>query len=248
VYEFLRQRSIVSRDDLFNRFSYDDESSLRGVLRDLTESGLVFSSGSGRGVVYRLATDDELGSIRRTGDRSSLDAFVWSIVYGQGPASLEELESTCRIPAKELELILSSLVAAGRVERNEVGGEPRYRSREFVLALEDPTGWEGAVLDHFSACVKTIGRKLSIDQQATLRDEVGGSTYHFVLWRSHPMEREVLGELGRFRERMSALRERIDRFNVKHGIPSEHLKVDAYYGQCVVEEDDDLDEANEPEA
>ena len=68
VYEFLRQRSIVSREDLFSRFSYDDEGSLRGVLRDLTESGLVFSSGSGRGVVYRLATDDELGSIRRTGD------------------------------------------------------------------------------------------------------------------------------------------------------------------------------------
>jgi hypothetical protein len=77
-----------------------------------------------------------------------------------------------------------------------------------------------------------------VDQKASLADEVGGSTYHFTLFRGHPLEAEVLGELRRFRERMTALRARVDRVTADHPAQTERIRVDAYYGQSVLEEDD----------
>jgi hypothetical protein len=95
------------------------------------------------------------------------------------------------------------------------------------------------VLDHCSALARTIGKKLSLDQLAFAADEVGGSTYHFTLYRGHPIEEEVLGELRRFRERCSALRSRLDQHNKDHGLPANTLDVSAWYGQCVVENEDE---------
>ncbi len=65
------------------------------------------------------------------------------------------------------------------------------------------------------------------------------ATYHFELWRGHPFESEVLGELGRFRERMSALRQKLDDYNKAQQAPESKLRVVAYYGQSTVEEEDD---------
>ena len=87
--------------------------------------------------------------------------------------------------------------------------------------------------------VRTVTRKLEIDQTAKHADETGGSTYHLTLHRGHPFEEEALGELRRFRERLSALRERIDRYNAEHGMPAVRLRVDTYFGQSVVEEESD---------
>jgi hypothetical protein len=106
-----------------------------------------------------------------------------------------------------------------------------------VLGLDDAMGWEASVLDHFTTMVQTIAQKLSRDQRATLADQVGGSTYHLELWRGHPYEDEVLSELARFRERMSALRARLDAHNAAHAEVPRSLKVHAYYGQWVLEED-----------
>jgi hypothetical protein len=114
-----------------------------------------------------------------------------------------------------------------------------------VLGFDDPAGWESSVLDHFSALVQTVIRKLSVDQRAQRGDEVGGSTYHFELWRGHPFESEVLGELRRFRERMSALRQKLDEHNRGQPGRKASLRVVAYYGQSAVEEDDDDDETND---
>ncbi|HVU04498.1 MAG TPA: hypothetical protein VHE30_22225, partial [Polyangiaceae bacterium] len=107
---------------------------------------------------------------------------------------------------------------------------------ELVLGLEDPVGWEAAVLDHFTVVVRTIVSKLARETRARLSDESGGSTYHFTIYRGHPHEQEVLGELSRFRQRMSTLRDRVNRYNADNGLPGTTLRVDAYYGQQVVEE------------
>ncbi|HVU00644.1 MAG TPA: crosslink repair DNA glycosylase YcaQ family protein [Polyangiaceae bacterium] len=238
VFEHVRQGSVVSREDVFKRFRHDDEVALRAVLRDLTESGLVFSSGKGRNAVYRLATEEELGALRHRGDRAALDALVWSIVFREGPLSLGRLAELCRLPAKDVEPVVDGLVGSGRLERVESGGKREYRSRELVLGFDDPAGWEAAVLDHFSAVVRTIARKLALTPEASAKDEVGGSTYHFVLWRGHPMEEEILGELRRFRERQTKLRDRLDRYNEENGISPEAFGVTAYFGQCPVENDD----------
>ena len=235
--DYIEREGPVTREEVLRRFRHDDEASLRGVLRDLTESGVAFSSGSGTNAVYRLATTDELGKIQRGSEGLGLEALVWSVVFREGPVTSERLASLSGISSVDLEPVLESLVASGRVERTEAGDTVEYFSRELVLGLEDPVGWEASVLDHFSALVKTISLKLSIDQKATHADETGGSTYHLTLFRGHPMEHEALGELRRFRQRMSALRERIDRYNTEHGLPARTLRMDAYFGQRVVEED-----------
>jgi hypothetical protein len=233
--DFVTQSGVVRRDDIFKRFRHDDEASLRGVLRDLTESGLVFSSGAGSSLSYRTATKDEVSSLRRGADGVALEAFVWSTVYREGPLSLDELGDRTGLGASELPPIVQSLIASGKIEQ---AGD-QVRSLELVLGFDDPAGWESSVLDHFTALVQTVVRKLSLDQRAKHHDEIGGSTYHFELWRGHPFESEVLGELQRFRQRMSALRSKLDDYNRAQPAPKPKLRVVAYYGQSTVEEDDE---------
>lgn len=241
VFEYVEEKGVITRDQILRRFRHDDEPSLRGVLRDLTESGLLFASGTGRGAGYRLATGDEIGALRRTGDRLGLEAFIWSLVYRDGETSLDELAGRCAVPRADLEQALEALIDAGRIERR---GDV-FIAQKLVLGLENPAGWEAAVLDQFSALVQTITQKLARDQRASLTDEVGGSTYHFELWRGHPLEREVLGELRRFRERLSALRDKIDRYNAEQTDHPAWVRVVAYYGQSVTEEDENGLEADE---
>lgn len=233
--DFIEQSGVVRRDEIFERFRHDDEPSLRGVLRDLTESGLVFSSGAGNGLAYRAATKDEVSTLRRGGDSVALEAFVWSTVYREGPLSVDELGARTGLGAGELLPLIEALTAAGKIER---AGE-QVRSLELVLGFDDPAGWESSVLDHFTALVQTVIRKLSLDQRAKHHDEIGGSTYHFELWRGHPFESEVLGELARFRQRMSALRGQLDDYNRAQPAQKPKLRVVAYYGQSTVEEDDE---------
>jgi len=237
--EFIEQSGVVRRDEILRRFRHDDEASLRGVLRDLTDSGLVFSSGAGNNVAFRAATKDEVSTLRRGGDSLGLEAFVWSTIYREGDLSLEELAQRTSLGPSELSAIVENLIASGKVERHGSGDQQRLRSAQLVLGFDDPAGWESSVLDHFTALVQTVVRKLSLDQRATRGDEIGGSTYHFELWRGHPFESEVLGELSRFRERMSALRSKLDDYNRSQRGEQRKLQVVAYYGQSTVEEDDD---------
>jgi hypothetical protein len=235
VFARIRDGGVVTRDELFRRFRHDDEISVRAVLRDLTESGLVFASGSGRFTIYRVTTEEEMGKLERRNDAASLEALVWSVVFREDPITAARLSELVQLPVAQIQPALDALVGEGRVERVESAGRVEYRSRALVLGLDDPAGWEAAVLDHFSAMVRTICKKLVLDQRASSKDEVGGSTYHFTLYRGHPMQDEILGELARFRQRASELRARLDRFNTEHGLPTETLNVTAYYGQCVVE-------------
>src|SRR5262249_16915103 len=152
--------SVVTRDELFRRFRHDDEASLRGVLRDLTDSGLIFAAGSGQASAYRIATEDELGKMKRHADTAGAEAFVWRAVYREGDATPERLLEATGLEQPELDRALASLVDAGRVERVQSADSVVYRSQELVLGLEDPTGWEASVLDHYTALVKTIAQKL----------------------------------------------------------------------------------------
>jgi hypothetical protein len=233
--EFIEQSGVVQRDEIMRRFRHDDEPSLRGVLRDLTESGLVFSSGAGGHQAFRVATKDEAQALKRGGDSAGLEAFVWSSIYREGDVTLDELSQRTSLGPAELSTIVDGLVAAEKIERR---GDALHATN-LVLGFDDPAGWESSVLDHFTALVQTIMRKLATDQRANRHDEVGGSTYHFVLWRGHPFESEVLGELSRFRERMSALRAKLDEYNGAQSGRQPKLRVVAYYGQSAVEEADE---------
>lgn len=237
VLEFLQSEEVVTRARVLARFRHDDQVLVRGVLRDLTDGGFVFASGSGDGTAFRAARVEELAQMRDADDASAFDALLWSIVYRQGPIDRAALLGLGSMPPEALDPSLARLTAQARIEATEVEGRTFYQSRELFIPLDAVAGWEGAVFDHFQALVRTIIAKLGLSHNSKDHEVVGGSTYSFAIWRGHPLEHEVLGTLKRFREEQSALRARVDAYNAQHGKPKEQLSVTTYAGQTVVDDE-----------
>jgi hypothetical protein len=238
VLEFIRNEHMVARGRVLQRFSCDDELQVTAVLHDLVESGLVFGSGVGTGMVYRAASDAELGELSRLSTDDGLDELVWVLVYRSGPLTQQALEGQLGRATGELDDVITRLKAASRISvTNE-----RLTAVDFVIPLGAAVGWEAAVFDHFQAVVQTIGQRL---QQSTFgpeaRDWVGGSTYTFDVWPEHPLEREVKATLSELRRHCGALRVRVSEYNQRHGLPSSYQQVVTYVGQCAYERE--LDEA-----
>ena len=231
VLSFLSKGDLVTRADVLERFHHDDETSVKGVLNDLCESGLVFRLGSGKSAAYRAATGDEIAVLR---DRTEgLHELVWVIVYREGPIAEAALVERTSLPLESLRACLNELQADGRVEESD----GRYRSRRIVVPLGASAGWEAALFDHFQAVVKTMCIRLREGAEGSNGVESGGSTYTYSIWAGHPFEDEVKGLLREFRERHSALRERVREFNERHSPPQSFNKVTVYGGQCVTSQD-----------
>jgi hypothetical protein len=65
------------------------------------------------------------------------------------------------------------------------------------------------------------------------------------VWDGHPLEEEALGELVRFRERMSDLRRRIATHNANGPMPIQLTRVVTYAGQYIIENEESEDVQNE---
>lgn len=244
VLAFVTERSIARRPDIIERFARDDDAQVRAVLRDLTESGLLFATGSGAAKVYRAPTSEEIETMSAGGQ--GLDELVWALVYREGPLGREDLARRGFASAHDLDATLSRLVESGRVT---VTGEPatgRYSSSQLIIPLGAPAGWEAALFDHFSAVVKTMVRRLSSPGSGS-GATTGGSTYTFDIWEGHPHEAEILGTLQRFREECSELREKMSIYNGGAQRPSEPTRVIVYAGQCVIEGSGEEPEPGKPE-
>ena len=126
---------------------------------------------------------------------------------------------------------LERLEASGRVLRTVGEHGPAYSSKEFQVPLGQSVGWEAAVLDHYQAVVRTLCRRLALGANPENAPPVGGSTYTFDVWPGHPLEEEVQGTIGDFRNRASALRTRVEAYNAEHGLPAAYTEVIAYAGQ-----------------
>lgn len=238
VLEFIQSEDLVTRGRIQQRFRHDDQTLVRGVLRDLTDSGFVFASGSGAGTAYRAARPEDLAKLQGADDHAAMDAMVWSIVYRNGPMQHGEIAGQASVPPDALDAALARLADQGRVEVDTSGAAPRYRSRELFIPLDASSGWEAAVFDHFQALVRTICQKLGVQGEPE-GDRVGGSTYTFSVWPGHPHEAEVLETLARFRTAQSALRAQVDRHNDAVGIPPEHVQVVTYAGQSLIHQEDE---------
>jgi hypothetical protein len=244
VLDFLQERGVVTRTEIFARFHRDDEVLLRGVLHDLCENGLVFSAGSGADSAYRAASEEELGALRRLRSEDGLDELVWAIIYRNGPLTEAELLSLGGVASLELSPVLARLEAAQRVERSESHGEVRYAASSFTVPRGAAKGFEASVFDHFQAVVKTVSSKLRRDAPPlelppgiSEADVVGGSTYTLDLCSGHPLLSEALSTLAEFRARMASLRERVELHNAEQGLPASFVKIVSYAGQCLIQED-----------
>jgi hypothetical protein len=244
VLDYLRDGGVVSRAAVLRRFHRDDEATVRGVLHDLTESGLIFRSGSGAGATYRAKTDEELSELRGLGD-DNVDELVWLMVYREGPLTIDEVEIRTRMDRAADGPVLVRLSAAGRIRRDMRGADEVYSSSEFVVGLGQSVGWEAAVLDHYQAVVRTICSRLQ-EGDAADPDRLGGSTYTFDIWPGHPNEDEVYGMLRELRDRAGALRHRVEAYNVAHRIPRDYVQVLFYGGQCSLAQNSrpDLEESD----
>jgi hypothetical protein len=247
VLGFVGEHALVTRREVLERFHRDDETLVRGVLRDLVESGLVFSSGLGDGAVFRRSTDDELRDARMRLEGGS-DELLWAIIYREGPLTLEALRARSGLDQDELAAVLERLSAAARVRRTESGA---YGASEFFVALEGEAGWEAAIFDHYHALVRTLCCRLNPDPQLNdlPNEAIGGSTYTFDVWPGHPLYAEVMATLGRARRTQSELRKRVEAHNALHGLPDTFLQVVTYAGQSVVRQDTEptaIDTENQP--
>jgi hypothetical protein len=238
VYDFLRGRDFVTRREVIERFRADEESLVRSVLHDLSESGFVFQTGTAQDAVFRAATEAELGRMSQLKD-GRIDELVWAMIYREGPLSLDALRRIEAFRTADLESALERLVAAGRIATDEHLDGRRYRAHRLVVPLGSELGWEAAVFDHFHAMVTTICRKLTIARKSSADDDVGGSTYTFEVWRGHPMEGEVRSSLSRFRKEHSDMRTRLRAYNDEHEAPEGAYQVIAYGGQYVVADEEE---------
>jgi hypothetical protein len=234
VLTYLREKKMTTRADIRERFSGDEEVQIRGVLRDLCDSGLVFYSGHGSGAVYRAASEDELGALRQFRTEEGLDEILWALVYREGPLTEERLASLAHLSPAEVTPAVARLVESKRIEGVDANTPTVYRTGSFLIPLNSPIGWEAAIFDHFQAMVKTICCRLRSDGAS--RDTVGGSTYTLDIWPEHPLEAEASATLSQLRGTIGDLRRRVEEFNADHPPPERHTQLVLYVGQCLIQE------------
>jgi hypothetical protein len=218
---------------------------VRGALRDVVRSGLVFESGHGDSTTYRAATPEEQGVGRGHDAEAALANMILVAVHRDGPCGRERIAKLVPVTDAVLDALLARLVAEGLLRAESRSEGTVYRHDRVFVPYGDPAGWEAAVFDHYQAVVTAICAKLRSGlTQANAADTVGGSTYHFDVWMGHPLEREALGLLASFRRQAVALREEIERHNAAHARPVDALekRVVAYVGQAVRSEEETDDE------
>jgi DNA-binding MarR family transcriptional regulator len=236
VLEYIVENKLVHRQQILGRFSGEDDAQVKAVLRDLCDSQLVFSSGTGLSIAYRAATAEESAVLQKARGTDGEEDLILALMYREGPLTQEEIATVIQTEAPQIEVGIQRLVEAGRIERIQDGDDVRYRARALVIPFGSPAGWEGAVFDHFRAMVSTVLCRLRENRPASHQDHVGGSTYAVDVWDGHPLAHEVLGTLGRVREMLGDLRNRVDEHNAMHPRPDEHSHVVVYVGQCVFAE------------
>lgn len=230
VLGYVRGRQIVTRADLLRRFRADDEATVRGVLSDLVESGLVFRSGRGDHTTFRAATEAETGAMLASDPDASLAGMLWVTLHQAGPLTAAELAGRHSVPAERVERALEALTREERAQRTPDG---KYQADHCVIPYGDEAGWEAALFDHFQAMATAIVAKVTRGKSRALPEEAtGGSTYHFDLYPGHPREEEVLGLLRTTRERASALRAAVDR--EPKASEAEGYRVVFYVGQNAI--------------
>lgn len=236
VLEYVRAHESLLQSEILVRFQYDDHVSVKGVLADLVESGLVFKAGRSHRAVYRAATPDEINK-PGTGDPDALPSMILVALNRLGAATQAAISDLVPAPAEDLARALDKLAGEGLIEVSGDGDERTYRSDGCFIPVGAETGWEAAVFDHYQAVVTAIGTKLRLGSSRQ-GEHVGGSTYNFWIWRGHPLEEEVLALLERFRRDAADLRRRVAEHNHADGRAEDLMtRVVTYVGQAVLPPD-----------
>ena len=254
VYEYVCEEGPVKIQDVLMRFRYDDEQSVRGILHDLVETGLLSQTGTGDDRVYRETSEQDFAALHDEETEESAYWIVWMFVYRHGPIRREAIEEQTNLEGEVLDEVLEQLIREAQVEIASVpeadGGEgpvevsevdlsaPEvvFESHDCYIPADESAGWEAAVFDHFTAVTSVLTSKLRQIQEPTLPKEwVGGSTYTIDVWEGHPLREEVTSLLQRYRAETSELNERVRSHNEAAEVPEEVEEVVFYLGQTLLE-------------
>jgi hypothetical protein len=148
VLEFIRGKNTVSQADILVRFRGDDVLTVRSVLSDLVDSGLIFRTDKGERSVFRAVSLEEMQEHDQSGNEGVAN-LVWVGVNRLGNATREQLTELVPIDAASLEASLEALLKEGRITRQGTGPEARYSCDGCFIALGESHGWEAAVFDHY---------------------------------------------------------------------------------------------------
>jgi predicted transcriptional regulator len=232
----IQQHGPLLRSELLLRFARDDEDTLRAVVSDLVESGLVRLEG--RDDAARLEAAEPVAGGAAAPGPGTIEAIVLVALHRAGPLDLEGLAALVPADLGELDKTLAGLTSGGLVTRHETAGQTQYSCERCVIPFGDEAGWEAAVFDHFQALVVAVVTKLRLGtRRADAADSIGGSTFVFDLCEGHPMQAEILGYLKTMREHGLRLRARLDQHNAAAPMSAQAvpLRVTAYVGQTVTE-------------
>jgi hypothetical protein len=241
VHDYLAERASATRADLLARFKYDEESSVRGILHDLVESGLVLRSGRGDETQYRAATEEELLDLGAAGQAhpgNANAALVWLQIYRTSPAREDHLGEQLPLPASATQAALRALVADGRIREETREDGVYYVTDECLIPVGEAVGWEAAVIDHHQAVLNALAAKIEAGNRTSAKnDEHGGTTLTFELWPGHPREVEVRKLLAKTRSDVIPLWEEVAQHNRSHS-GNDGYQVHFYCGQYVVTDEE----------
>lgn len=209
---------------------------MRAVLHDLCASQLLFAAGTGQRTTFRTSTDEEIAAIQRRHGEDGSDELLLALMYREGPLAASAIADRAQCDQASLDATLTRLLESGRIGSYQRDGTTVFRAGALVIPIGAPAGWEAAVFDHYKALVRTILGRL--DQERTAHDDrVGGSTYTIDVWDAHPLKDEVYQTLGRMRQALSDLRERVQQVSDTMKPPDLYSRVVIYAGQTVIEEE-----------
>jgi hypothetical protein len=242
VHGYLSNRESTTRSELLTRFRNDEEASVRGILNDLVESGLVMRSGRGEDTNYRVPSTEELkdvGTFTQGSTKESHAALVGLHVYRDGPITKSSLAQHLPLSTADLDQAITAAIAEGRIRLEDRNAELYYTTDHCLIPIGEAAGWEAAVVDHHRTVLNALAAKItSGTRTSTKHDEVGGTTLSFDLWPGHPREAEVRKLLATTRATVIPLWEQVTEHNQSHPIPSTAYQVHFYCGQFVVEDEE----------
>jgi hypothetical protein len=239
----LQKHGRSSRAELMSRFEPDGDERVAAVLKDLRDSGQIFSMGRGQSTLYGLSSSQDRASMLAKGDAAALPNLVWFSIY-RGAKSLAALAAETGVSVENLRPVVDKLLAQGAVELGSPSDAPgaysdeaKLHSVRFLVPVGSEHGWEVAVFDHFRAVATAIASKLTRrNLRSETNDRVGGATLVFDISEQHPYAERVYGLLQRVRSDVNQLWQEVSAYNQTHR-PSEDelVRVTFYAGQSVEE-------------
>src|SRR5690606_8487668 len=240
VHGYLADRGSATRSEIFKHFGRDDEATVRSILNDLVESGLV-RKGRGKNPTYRMATEEELEEIglsTMASAQQTNEALVWLHVSHSGPPSKADLSELLALSDAAITAAPAQLVASARIRADVRPDGVYYSTDQCLIPVGEAAGWQAAIIDHDRAVLSALAAKAVNGRHASAaNDRVGGTTLSYDIWPGHPKEQEVLELLATLRGRVIALWDEVEEYNRTHESAAAY-QVTFYCGQYLTEQED----------